>query len=187
MQTTGSNPALVGMWNFNYLDIDFSSAFIFVMIGVLVIFCALYNSQRHEVTLLRFSIHTNLSTFAGDLLGGLPEQEVEGSDALPLHHLPHLLLPRCRRCPWCGIVLLQAGHNIKVPWIHITLAFCQINYRISLTAAVWYWQVSASLSSKSTWLKQVWKCQRAQTKLGYIPERWYVMRRGRGGHDDDTL
>ena len=155
MQTTGSSPALLRISDFYNIDIDFSSAFIFVMIGVLVIFCALYNSQRHEVSLLRFSLHTNLSTFTGDLLGGLPEQEVEGSDALPLHHLPHLLLPRCRRCPRRGIVPLQACHNIKVPWIHITFAFCQINYGISLTAADWYCHVSASLSSKSTWLKQV--------------------------------
>ena len=108
------------------------------MIGVLVIFCALYNSQRHEVTLLRFSIHTNLSTFTGDLLGGLPEQEVEGSDALPLHHLLHLLLPRGFRCHRCGIVLLLACHNIKLPWLHITFAFCPINYQIALTAVVWY-------------------------------------------------
>ena len=126
------------------------------MIGVLVIFCAFHNSQKEEVTLLRFLIKNgNDSTLAGDFLGGLPEQEVEGSDALPLHHLPHLLLPRCRRCPRRGIVLLQACHNIKVPWIHITFAFCQINYGISLTAADWYCQVSASLSSKSTSLKQV--------------------------------
>ena len=96
------------------------------MIGVLVIFCAFHNSQKEEViqTKLGKTLHNNLS---GDLLGRLPEQEVEGSDAIPLHHLPPHLLPRCRRHHL--VLLLVCNTNVPMHG-HTSHSYslCQIKY-----------------------------------------------------------
>ena len=62
------------------------------MIGVLVIFCAFHNSEREDVC-DNFQIQQRTFFLPGDLLGGLLEQEVQGGDALPIRHLPPVLLP----------------------------------------------------------------------------------------------